>query len=102
MCCWPRTGSAEAEERTLAGLEERILAEAADFLAALREVGAAGAVVVSDEVGLGLVPTSSLGRLFRDAVGLVNQRLAAAADRALLVVAGAALDLKLKDGGMSS
>lgn len=50
-------------------------------------------VVVSDEVGLGVHPSSEAGRLFRDALGLVNQAVAAVADEVLLVVAGRALAL---------
>jgi adenosyl cobinamide kinase/adenosyl cobinamide phosphate guanylyltransferase len=45
-------------------------------------------VVVSDEVGLGVHPSSSAGLRFRDALGQVNQAVAAVADRTLLVVAG--------------
>jgi adenosylcobinamide kinase/adenosylcobinamide-phosphate guanylyltransferase len=48
----------------------------------------ARAVVVSDEVGWGIVPETAAGRLFRDRLGLLNQRLAAAADQVWLVVAG--------------
>lgn len=51
-------------------------------------------VVVSNEVGLGLVPTSPLGRTYRDCLGWANQRLARAADRVILMVAGLALDLR--------
>jgi adenosyl cobinamide kinase/adenosyl cobinamide phosphate guanylyltransferase len=50
-------------------------------------------VLVSDEVGLGVHPSTEAGRLFRDALGLVNQAVAAAADEVLLVVAGRALRL---------
>lgn len=50
-------------------------------------------VVVSDEVGLGVHPSTVNGRCFRDALGALNQRVAAAADRVLLVVAGRALEL---------
>ena len=45
-------------------------------------------VAVSDEVGLGVVPESRSGRLFRDVLGEVNQRLAGTADEVWFVVAG--------------
>lgn len=45
-------------------------------------------VAVSDEVGLGVVPETRAGRLFRDTLGTVNQRLAATADEVWFVVAG--------------
>jgi adenosylcobinamide kinase/adenosylcobinamide-phosphate guanylyltransferase len=51
-------------------------------------------VVVSNEVGLGLVPPYALGRLYRDILGRVNQRLALAASRVYLMVAGLAVDIK--------
>ncbi|WP_020677282.1 bifunctional adenosylcobinamide kinase/adenosylcobinamide-phosphate guanylyltransferase [Geopsychrobacter electrodiphilus] len=50
--------------------------------------------LVSNELGSGIVPDNPLARHFRDLAGIVNQRLAAAADDAWLVVAG--LPLKLK------
>jgi len=50
-------------------------------------------VVVSEEVGLGVHPSSDSGRRFRDALGLVNQAVAATADEVLLVVAGRTLAL---------
>jgi adenosyl cobinamide kinase/adenosyl cobinamide phosphate guanylyltransferase len=50
--------------------------------------------VVSNEVGLGVVPPYPLGRAFRDLLGTANQRLAAHADRVTLVVAGLPLMLK--------
>lgn len=49
---------------------------------------AAHVVAVSDEVGLGVVPDTRSGRLFRDTLGAVNQRLAATADEVWFVVAG--------------
>jgi adenosylcobinamide kinase/adenosylcobinamide-phosphate guanylyltransferase len=51
-------------------------------------------IIVSNEVGLGLVPPYPLGRVYRDALGRANQRLAAAADEVLFMVAG--LPLKVK------
>jgi adenosyl cobinamide kinase/adenosyl cobinamide phosphate guanylyltransferase len=50
-------------------------------------------VVVSDEVGLGVHPSTEAGRRFRDALGLVNQAVAAVADDVLLVVAGRTMHL---------
>ena len=54
-------------------------------------------IAVTNEVGLGLVPDSPLARSYRDLLGRVNAIWAAAADRALLLVAGRALDLERAD-----
>ena len=54
------------------------------------------AVLVTNEVGLGLVPETALGRRFRDEAGRLNQTIAASADRVVLMTAG--LPLVLKDG----
>jgi adenosylcobinamide kinase/adenosylcobinamide-phosphate guanylyltransferase len=51
-------------------------------------------VVVSDEIGLGMVPMDPVARRFRDLQGIVHQRLAAAADEAYLTVAGLPVTLK--------
>jgi adenosylcobinamide kinase/adenosylcobinamide-phosphate guanylyltransferase len=51
-------------------------------------------VMVANEVGYGVVPDHPLGRRFRDMQGLLNQRIAARADRVVLVVAGLPLALK--------
>ncbi len=50
-------------------------------------------VVITNEVGLGVHPTTDLGRRYRDLLGRVNQRWAAVADTALLLVAGRAIPL---------
>ena len=51
-------------------------------------------ILVSDEVGLGVVPESAASRRFRDLLGLINQRAAAAAEEVYLCVAGIAHRIK--------
>ena len=50
-------------------------------------------VVVTNEVGMGIVPEHRSGRLFRDLLGIANQRISAECDHVLLVVAGRVLTL---------
>lgn len=73
--------------------EARAGAEVAAIVEAARAVDAA-VIVVSGEVGLGLVPANPVGRLFRDVLGRANQRIAAAADSVYFMVAGIPLDVK--------
>lgn len=54
----------------------------------------ANLVIVSNEVGLGLVPEYPLGRSYRDLLGYANQRLAAAADDVYFMVAGIPMEVK--------
>lgn len=51
-------------------------------------------VLVTNEVGMGIVPENRLARHFRDIAGRVNQRLAAAADEVWLVVSGIGVKIK--------
>ena len=67
--------------------DESILKET-DALAALVAGPAADLRLVSNEVGLGVHPPTAEGLRFRDVLGLVNQRVAAAAHRVVLMVAG--------------
>ncbi len=73
--------------------EARVEDEVAALLDAYTQ-GTASWIVVSNEVGLGLVPDNALGRAYRDALGRANQRVARAADRVLFLVAGLPLRLK--------
>jgi adenosylcobinamide kinase / adenosylcobinamide-phosphate guanylyltransferase len=77
--------------RMLAGAD--VDAEIADLEAALdRRCGPV--VLVSNEVGSGIVPDNALGRRFRDLQGVLNQRAAARASRVVLLVAGFPLQVK--------
>jgi adenosylcobinamide kinase / adenosylcobinamide-phosphate guanylyltransferase len=67
---------------------EARLAERCDALVNAWAMTPAHVVAVSDEVGLGVVPETRSGRLFRDTLGTVNQRLAGTADEVWFVVAG--------------
>ncbi len=51
-------------------------------------------IIVSNEVGLGLVPAYQMGRVYRDAIGWANQRLAREADTVLFMVAGIPMVVK--------
>ena len=75
----------------LAGADiDATTAELDDVLAAAK----APVVLVANEVGSGIVPDHPLGRRFRDLQGLLNQRIAARAERVVLVVAGLPLAVK--------
>ncbi|MGE5261266.1 MAG: bifunctional adenosylcobinamide kinase/adenosylcobinamide-phosphate guanylyltransferase, partial [Actinomycetota bacterium] len=54
----------------------------------------AATIAVANEVGLGIVPETPLGRDFRDRAGTLNQRLAAKANRVVLMVAGLPMTVK--------
>jgi adenosylcobinamide kinase/adenosylcobinamide-phosphate guanylyltransferase len=78
-----------------AGMEQH----AQELLEACREFG--GAVfLVTNEVGMGIVPENALARRFRDLAGRCNQVVAAGADVVTLVVSGVPLHLKGKDAGL--
>lgn len=69
---------------------EEIFRLADQVVHALRE---RPSVVVSNEVGMGIVPANELARSYRDVLGAVNTQFAKCSERALLMVAGMAIDL---------
>ena len=72
----------------------RIVEHESEMLCAALRDASGPVVLVANEVGLGLVPDSELGRAFRDAAGHLNQAVAAIADRVVFVAAGLPLVLK--------
>lgn len=74
--------------------EEKTLLEIQQLIQAMESIPQFDFIVVSNEVGWGIVPETALGRSFRDVLGLANQRMAAAANEAYLVCSG--LKIKLK------
>lgn len=72
---------------------DAIQARVADLALAMED--ARGPIIlVSNEVGLGVVPDNALARLFRDAAGFANQTIAAACDRVIWTVAGIPVTIK--------
>jgi adenosylcobinamide kinase/adenosylcobinamide-phosphate guanylyltransferase len=77
-----------------------VMLSGADTVAASRDLvsaieGQRGTLVlVSNEVGMGIVPETALGRRFRDEAGRLNQAVAAVADEVLFVAAGLAVTMK--------
>ncbi|UHA72104.1 bifunctional adenosylcobinamide kinase/adenosylcobinamide-phosphate guanylyltransferase [Paenibacillus sp. 481] len=83
-----------ASSSTRTSSVEDVLNERIDALAAAARAFSGTLVLVTNEVGSGVVPAYKLGRLFRDAAGRMNQRLAAVADEVYLVTAGIPIELK--------
>lgn len=81
------------EARPEAEIEAAVRAEIEAIIAAQAALEAP-LIVVSNEVGLGVVPPYPLGRLYRDVLGRANQHLAARADSVLFMVAGIPMTVK--------
>ena len=89
---WLSNLSWKFREEPAAEQHRLIFAEVDCLLAAARQ--RAEVVIVSNEVGGGLVPEHPVARAFRDLQGFANQRLAEAADRVIIIIAGLPLVLK--------
>lgn len=87
------SGDADPTRETASRLDEVLTAEI-DALIVAQRAGGWQLIVVSPEVGLGVVPATPLGRVFRDAIGRANQQLAARAESVFLLAAGLPLRLK--------
>lgn len=83
----------DSEITDAALLEKEVTAEIKELIACLDST-AADFIIVTNEVGLGLVPLNPMARLYRDLLGKANQILAARADEVYLLVAG--LPVKIK------
>jgi adenosylcobinamide kinase/adenosylcobinamide-phosphate guanylyltransferase len=78
----------------LGDLDEFAIAERVDELASVLEQRRLSAIVVTNEVGLGIVPENALARRFRDVVGRAHQRLGRVADEVYFAAMGQLLRLK--------
>jgi adenosylcobinamide kinase / adenosylcobinamide-phosphate guanylyltransferase len=88
-CLWPDGGEVEARPPDRDGWHARREA----FLEALAECRA-DIIIVSNEVGQGIVPSAPAARIFRDEHGTLNQQVAGLCDEVYLVVAGLSVPLK--------
>ena len=85
---WDNISPAQA-----AGVENEIMKEAGQLMKILADYEGE-AVIVSNELGMGLVPPTPMGRYFRDTAGRVNQMIAAQADEVYLAVSGIPVKVK--------
>ena len=98
---WAKDGNSQpaaapTEESAAAPTEESIAAACAEIVAASREREGT-VVLVTNEVGLGIIPDNPAARLYRDLLGRCNQVIAAGADTVILMVSGLPLTLKGPD-----
>jgi adenosylcobinamide kinase/adenosylcobinamide-phosphate guanylyltransferase len=73
---------------------EQVILKQFELLADAAEATDAPLVIVTDEIGLGVIPETPLGRAFRDMMGLVNQALAKRAETVYFVVSGIPVKIK--------
>ncbi|MEJ2639432.1 MAG: bifunctional adenosylcobinamide kinase/adenosylcobinamide-phosphate guanylyltransferase, partial [Desulfosarcinaceae bacterium] len=82
-----------------AGHEMEAVVASANALAASVARSVCPLILVTNEVGAGIVPENALARAFRDTAGLVNQIVAAACDRVIWTLAGIPVQIKPSNGG---
>ncbi|CAN2040641.1 Bifunctional adenosylcobalamin biosynthesis protein CobP [Candidatus Magnetomoraceae bacterium gMMP-15] len=70
------------------------MADYAEKLVKALNQTACSVIMVTNEVGTGIVPENKLARAFRDAAGMINQKIAGCVDRVILMVAGISVDVK--------
>ena len=85
--------AAESQQQAAAQAAKQVAQAVEELVDALRHTRAAQVVLVSNEVGLGVVPATRSGRLYRDLLGQVNAAVSAACDETVLMVAGRPLAL---------
>ncbi len=82
-----------SEQSDASLIEKEVMIEIGELVECINQVNASF-IIVTNEVGLGLVPTNRLGRLYRDLLGRANQMLAQQADEIYLMVAGLPVPIK--------
>ena len=86
LCTFP-------EELDFEVFEKEVEKQTSELLAAIRQTTAHW-LVISNEIGLGIVPANAYSRSYRDALGRANQKIAAEADEVLFMVAGIPMKVK--------
>lgn len=73
--------------------EEDVMSRTDELLESIKKIDST-VILVSNEVGTGIVPENALSRMFRDVAGLVNQKVAVCADKVVWMVAGIPVKVK--------
>jgi adenosylcobinamide kinase/adenosylcobinamide-phosphate guanylyltransferase len=94
-------GHTEFENIDFVAAEKQMIAEIEGIITCMGRASA-GFIIVSNEVGLGLVPGTPLERAYRDILGRANQLLAKGVDEVYLLVAGIPIEIKSLGGRDSS
>lgn len=81
------------EQPDVKAIEREVVAETDELIASMRDT-AASFIIVTNEVGTGVIPDNALARLYRDLLGRANQMLARHTDQVYMMVSG--LPLKIK------